>query len=220
MARQLVVAGERGRLDARDELGGGRLADARHREQAPVGFVARDLGGDQVRERLGVGLKGADPPGEHREYLGLRADLLVGGPGGLREALPQRVELLAKVAPLATLASLFFPAPSTCQGPPILSRTSSRQAFDRSTRRSKAVFDSTRAARTRFLHRAGCFTAKESRERRRLAPSRPSASSGTGSRAWGMPAAAAATASASLASFFATPPGKSSLALFSRLPVM
>ena len=34
-----------------------------------------------------------------------------------------------------------------------------------------------------------------------------------------MPAAAAATASASLASFFATP-GKSSLAFFSRLPVM
>ena len=81
------------------------------------------------------------------------------------------------------------------------------------------MFDSTRAARTRFLHCVDCFTAKESWERRRLAPSRPSPSSGTGSRAWGMPAAAEAITSASLASFFATP-GKSSLALFSRLPVM
>ena len=99
MARQLVVAGERGHLDARDELGGGRLADARHREQAPIGLVARDLGGDQVRQRLGVGLEGADPPGEHREHPGLRADLFVGGPGGLREALPQRAGPLGGRAP-------------------------------------------------------------------------------------------------------------------------
>ena len=136
-----------------------------------------------------------------------------------RDRLSQSPASSSSPAPLATLASLPSPASSTCQGPPSLSSTSSCQGREKSTSLSKAALDSTSAALMRFFTCVDCLTEKASCDLRRLAPSRPSSSLGTGSSDCGMPAAAAAITSASLASFLATP-GKSSRALFSLLPAM
>ena len=133
-----------------------------------------------------------------------------------RDRLSQSPASSSSPAPLATLASLPLPASSTCQGPPSLSSTSSCQGREKSTSLSKAALDSTSAALMRFFTCVDCFTEKASCDLRRLAPSRPSSSLGTGSSDCGMPAA---ITSASLASFLATP-GKSSRSLFSLLPVM